>query len=67
MQSSVNIKLIYGSKDYMFLNWVKRRLNKNQRGKLIIVENAGHLCNVDQAEKINMLIGDDNNETFSNN
>lgn len=67
MQSSVNIKLIYGSKDYMFLNWVKRRLNKNQRAKLIIVENAGHLCNVDQAEKINMLIGDDNNETFSNN
>ena len=59
-QTNVNVKLIYGSKDYMFLKWVTKRINSNNEGKLKIIKDAGHLCNLEQASKINEIIRKDN-------
>ncbi len=59
-QINVNVKLIYGSKDYMFLKWVTKRINSNNEGKLKIIKDAGHLCNLEQASKINEIIRKDN-------
>lgn len=44
---------IMGEEDYMFLEPVKRLVKCLPSSKLIILEDSGHVCNVDQAQKFN--------------
>ncbi len=46
-----NIKLIYGEKDKLFLNFTKKYIDN-----ITIVKDAGHLCNITKYEEFNKLI-----------
>jgi pimeloyl-ACP methyl ester carboxylesterase len=53
--SPVNIPTLYimGNEDYMFLLPVKEVVKKVENASLTIIEDSGHVCNVDQAERFN--------------
>lgn len=44
---------IMGDEDYVFLEPVKRLVNKQSSSQLVILNNSGHVCNVDQAADFN--------------
>ncbi|WP_274307058.1 alpha/beta fold hydrolase [Solibacillus daqui] len=44
---------IMGDEDYVFLEPVKRLVKKHPSSQLVILNNSGHVCNVDQAEQFN--------------
>jgi len=67
LNSKVRVRIIYGAKDYMFFNWTKKRINVCNQNKLYIIENAGHLCNIEKPELVNKIIEEDNNEVISDN
>ncbi len=46
---------VMGDEDYMFLPQVKNLVKKHQYAVLQIVENCGHVCNVEQPEVFNRL------------
>ncbi|GAB4183681.1 MAG: alpha/beta hydrolase [Thermoflexibacter sp.] len=46
---------IMGDEDYMFLPQVKRLVKQHKFSKLFVVENCGHVCNVEQPEIFNEL------------
>lgn len=63
----VNIRHIYGSNDKIFLNWTKKKTKNLTNFKLNIIAGAGHLCNIEQPEQVNIIIEGDNFEGFSSN
>ena len=65
INSQADIKIIYGSKDKIFLGFVKSRLNILQMKKLKIVYGHGHLCNISASNIINKIIEDDDYEFIS--
>ena len=42
-----------GDEDYVFLEPVKRLVTSQPSSQLVILEESGHVCNVDQATKFN--------------
>ncbi len=46
---------LMGDEDYMFLPPVKTLVKKHRYAELQIIENSGHVCNVDQPESFNAL------------
>ncbi|WP_455660667.1 alpha/beta fold hydrolase [Pradoshia sp.] len=44
---------IMGDEDYVFLEPVKRLVKAQSSSQLVILEESGHVCNVDQSEKFN--------------
>ncbi len=46
---------IMGKEDYMFLLPVEETVKKSPNAKLEIIEDSGHVCNVDQPEKFNEI------------
>lgn len=52
-ESDVPCLYIMGEEDYVFLEPVKRLVKKFRNTELSILENSGHVCNVDQAQKFN--------------
>ncbi len=46
---------IMGDEDYMFLPQVKRLVKQHKFSTLFVVENCGHVCNVEQPEIFNEL------------
>lgn len=45
---------IMGSEDYMFLKIIKRDLIHYAKAQLSIIENAGHVCNIDKPKEFNL-------------
>lgn len=58
-----NISLIYGRSDKIFLGWVKR---SGKTGLVQIIEDAGHLCNIDKPDLVNTIIEEDFYENIGN-
>lgn len=57
-QNELPIPVIYimGDEDYMFLTQVKLLPNKHkQYSSLVVLKDAGHVCNVDQGEEFNKV------------
>ncbi|WP_409305760.1 alpha/beta fold hydrolase [Peribacillus sp. SCS-155] len=56
-QRPVNIPTLYvmGKEDYMFLLPVERAVEKCTHSTLTVIEDSGHVCNVDQPEKFNEI------------
>ena len=52
-ESDVPCLYIMGEEDYVFLEPVKRLVKQFRNTELSILENSGHVCNVDQAQKFN--------------
>lgn len=50
--------VIMGSQDYIFLKAAKRFAEKSKDNQLIIMNNCGHICNIEQAKKFNQLVLD---------
>lgn len=48
--------VIMGSQDYIFLKAAKRFASKSEENQLIIMNNCGHICNIEQAKKFNQLV-----------
>ena len=48
-----NVKLIYGEKDKLFLNFTKKYING-----IKIIKNAGHLCNITNYEEFNKILNE---------
>lgn len=46
---------IMGDEDYVFLEPVKRLVKLQSSSKLVVLNNSGHVCNVDQAEEFNKV------------
>lgn len=46
---------IMGAEDYMFLRPVQQLVSTQAHSQLTILQNSGHVCNVDQAEQFNEL------------
>lgn len=44
---------IMGEEDYMFLQSVKEIVRTHTKSDLIVLENSGHVCNVDQPQQFN--------------
>ena len=44
---------IMGDEDYVFLEPVKRLVKLQPSSQLVILEESGHVCNVDQFQKFN--------------
>jgi len=61
-----NIEFIYGEKDKIFLNFVKRNISKEYLPNLVLLKGQGHLCNISNFEKFNCLIEGDANEKVAN-
>lgn len=53
----VNIPTLFvmGEEDYMFLETVKKDIVNEKNSELVSIEDAGHVCNVDQSEKFNKI------------
>jgi len=56
LSSKNSIYLIYGEKDNMFLEWVKKRLQGEDKSILHVVKGSGHLCNIDNPNDINTIV-----------
>ncbi|SEN25997.1 Pimeloyl-ACP methyl ester carboxylesterase [Mesobacillus persicus] len=56
-ETPVNIPTLYimGNEDYMFLLPVQEVVKESNNAKLTILENSGHVCNVDQAQRFNEI------------
>ncbi|WP_053362972.1 alpha/beta hydrolase [Bacillus sp. FJAT-27251] len=56
-EDPVNIPTLYimGKEDYMFLLPVEEVVKRNSFASLSIIEDSGHVCNVDQHKKFNEL------------
>ena len=52
-ESDVPCLYIMGEEDYVFLEPVKRLVKQFRNTELSVLENSGHVCNVDQAQKFN--------------
>lgn len=54
-QEELNIPTLYlmGSEDYMFLPSIKKISNKHKSAQLCVVQNSGHVVNIDQPENFN--------------
>ena len=52
-ESDVPCLYIMGEEDYVFLEPVKRLVKQFRNTELSVLENSGHVCNVDQAQKLN--------------
>jgi len=52
-ESDVPCLYILGEEDYVFLEPVKRLVKQFRNTELSVLENSGHVCNVDQAQKFN--------------
>ena len=54
-EKDTNIPALYimGDEDYVFLEPVKRLVTSQPSSQLVILEESGHVCNVDQATKFN--------------
>lgn len=63
--SFVNIRHIYGANDIMFLGWLKKRNQGRHNIQLHIIEDAGHLCNMEKPNQVNTIIEGDNSENAS--
>ncbi|WP_096200577.1 alpha/beta fold hydrolase [Bacillus sp. FJAT-45350] len=44
---------IMGEEDYMFLPLVQKEVNKSFQGEIIVFENTGHVCNIEEPDKFN--------------
>ena len=44
-----------GSEDYMFLESIKHVTKEHKNSKLIIVEDSGHVVNVDKPKEFNII------------
>lgn len=47
--------VVMGKEDYIFLKAAKDFVNNHTTVKLAIIENAGHICNIDQPKEFNVL------------
>ncbi len=48
--------VIMGSQDYIFLKAAKRYARKSSTCKLIVLEECGHICNIERATDFNRLV-----------
>ncbi|MEM1215034.1 MAG: alpha/beta hydrolase, partial [Bacteroidota bacterium] len=49
--------IIVGSQDHVFLEAAKRyALKQAHKAQLVIIENCGHVCNVEQVDKFNTIV-----------
>ena len=44
---------IMGDEDHLFLETLKRDIGDHQTSQLIVLDNCGHVCNIDQANEFN--------------
>lgn len=44
-----------GDQDYVFLEPVRQLIKKQPHSQLVILDDCGHVCNVDQATAFNSL------------
>lgn len=60
VKEPVNIPTLYvmGKEDYMFLETVKNDIKNEYHSDLKVIENSGHVCNVDQYAKFNQIAVD---------
>ena len=56
--SSIPTLYVMGKEDYMFLETVKKDIQKDPYSELRIIENSGHVCNVDQVTRFNQIAVD---------
>ena len=54
MKDEPNGLYLIGESDYFFLHTVRREIKHAKN--VVMIENAGHICNIDQYEKVNELI-----------
>lgn len=55
LNTSINTLYISGEEDYFFINEVKRYCENNNK-HFYILENAGHICNIDNYNKFNNIV-----------
>lgn len=54
-EKPIQVPILYlmGDEDYMFLPFIKKLVPQHPTSRLFIVENSGHVCNVDQPDIFN--------------
>lgn len=67
-QSKIEVPslIIMGSQDYIFLKSAQQFASKSLQRKLLIIENCGHICNIEAAETFNQLVLQYRNERLAN-
>ena len=52
-EASAPVLYLMGDRDYMFLPMVSNLVKKHLNSRLEIIDNSGHVCNIDQPEAFN--------------
>jgi pimeloyl-ACP methyl ester carboxylesterase len=52
-EASAPVLYLMGDRDYMFLPMVSNLVKKHMNSRLEIIDNSGHVCNIDQPEAFN--------------
>lgn len=52
---SIPTQYIMGNEDHMFVHIVKKEMNTAQNTCLFVIQNSGHLCNIEKPEEFNSL------------
>lgn len=53
IEASVPVLYVMGERDHMFLPMVSNLVKKHLNSKLEVIQNSGHVCNIDQPEIFN--------------
>ena len=54
-ETGVPCLYVMGEEDYMFLETVKKDIEKDQNAAMVTISDSGHVCNVDQSEAFNQI------------
>lgn len=55
--SDANVICIYGENDKAFLNYTKKQMLKNKcKVRMVVLKNAGHICNISNSHDFNNII-----------
>ena len=52
-EASVPVLYLMGERDHMFLPMVNKLVKKHLNSQLVVINNSGHVCNIDQPEIFN--------------